>query len=340
MPWTRKRTSPSAARFLLEDADELLAHDLALLLGVGDAGEPREEALLRLHVDERDVEVAAERLHDLLGLVLAQQAVIDEDAGELVADRLVHEERGNGRVDAARERAEHALRADRRADPRDLLLDDRGGRPRRRRAGDLVEEVLEDVLPVRRVHDLGMELHAVQPRARSSKAAIGVEGELAVTSRPRRWSRHGVAMAHPHGLLGREVVEELGVARLELGLAELGGSRALDGAAEVARHELHAVTDAERRDPEREDLRVELRRAVGVDRRRAAGEDQRRRVRAWPPRRPRAGARRAPSTPAPRAPAVRSAGCTGRRGRRRGRDVLPVWPRESGAERPSPSQRR
>ena len=34
------------ARFLLEDADELLAHDLPLGLGVGDACEPCEEARL------------------------------------------------------------------------------------------------------------------------------------------------------------------------------------------------------------------------------------------------------------------------------------------------------
>ena len=290
-----------AARLLLEDADELLADDLALLLRIGDAGEPREEPLLRLHVDERDVEVAAEGLDDLLGLVLAQQAVVDEDAGELVADRLVHEKRGDGGVDAARERAEHALRADRGADPRDLLLDDCGGSPRRRRTGDLVEEVLEDVLPVRRVRDLGMELDAVQPsgpileggdrRRRRAGRDLGARG----------WSRHRVAMAHPHGLLGREVVEELGVVRLELGLAELGGARALDGAAEVARHELHAVTDAERRDPEREDLGVQVRRAVGVDRGGAAGEDQRRGVARRRPPRPTVGARRAPSTPAPRA---------------------------------------
>ena len=85
-------------------------------------------------------------------------------------------------------------------------------------------------------------------------------------------------MAHPHGLLGREVVEELGLVGLELRLAELRRARALDGAAEVARHELHAVADAERRDAEREDLRVELRRALGVHGRRAAGEDERRRV--------------------------------------------------------------
>ena len=71
MPWTRWRTSPSRARLLLEDADELLADDGALLLRVLDALEPREEPLLRLDVDERDVEVAAERLDDLRGLVAA-----------------------------------------------------------------------------------------------------------------------------------------------------------------------------------------------------------------------------------------------------------------------------
>ena len=124
------------ARLVLEDADELLADPLALLLRIGDAGEPREEALLRLDVDERHVEAVAERLDDLRGLVLAQQAVVDEDARELVADRLVHEQRRDGAVDAAGERAEHALAPDLRADPLDLLLDHRRRRPRGRRAGE------------------------------------------------------------------------------------------------------------------------------------------------------------------------------------------------------------
>ena len=106
-----------------------------------------------------------EGLDDLRGLVLAQQAVVDEDAGELVADRLVDEQRGDRRVDAAGERAEHALAADLRADPLDLLLDHGGGRPRGRHAGDAVEEVLQHLLAVRRVHDLGVELDAVERRA-------------------------------------------------------------------------------------------------------------------------------------------------------------------------------
>ena len=124
------------ARLVLEDADELLADQLALLLGVGDALERARKRSCACDVDERHAEVAAEGLDHLRGLVLAEQAVVDEDAGELVADRLVDEQRRDRAVDAAREAAEHALGADARADPLDLLLDHRGRRPRRGDAGD------------------------------------------------------------------------------------------------------------------------------------------------------------------------------------------------------------
>jgi hypothetical protein len=53
--------------------------------------------------------------------------------------------------------------------------------------------------------------------------------------------------------------------RRELGLAELGDARPLDAPAELLRHDLHAVADAERRDPELEDARIDLRRALRVD---------------------------------------------------------------------------
>ena len=306
-------------RLLLEDADELLADDRALLLGLGHPREPGEEPLAGMDVDERDVEVVAERLDDLLGLVLAQQAVVDEHAGELVADRLVDEQCRNRRVDAAREPADHALGADLRADPLDLLLDHRGRRPGRRRAGDVVEEALEHPLTLRRVHDLRVELDAVEP-------VLGV-----LERRDRRRLRRGrdaragrrcgdrVAVAHPDDLLGREIVEERARAvQLDVGLAVLRHVVRLDGAAELAGHELHAVADAERRD-------AEARRSPG---RRAARPPRRPRParrRGSAPRgcgreapRRRAGARRARSRPAPRAPGARSAGCTAPRSRGRG----------------------
>jgi hypothetical protein len=69
-------------------------------------------------VDQLDAELAREGLFDLLALVLAHESGVDEDAGELRADGLGHERRGDRGVDAARERAEHLLGADLGADRR------------------------------------------------------------------------------------------------------------------------------------------------------------------------------------------------------------------------------
>ena len=204
--------------------------------------------------------------------------MVDEDAGELVADRLVDEQRRDRRVDAARERAEHALAADLGADPLDLLLDHRGRRPRGRRAGDAVEEVLQHLLAVRRVHDLGVELDAVEAALGASNAATGVDGEPAVTRAPSggavtesRWLIQTVCSA------GRPA-KSAPPRRWSAGLAELGDAGALDAAAEVERHQLRAVADAEHGHAELEERRVDPRRVVGVDRRRAAAEDERRRA--------------------------------------------------------------
>ena len=120
-------------RLLLEDADELLADDLALLLGVGDAGQLGQEALLGLHVHQRHVEVAAEGVLHLLALVLAHEAVVHEDAGELVADRLVGEQGRHGGIDAAGEAAHHRSLAHLGADALHGLLDDGHRRPGRAR---------------------------------------------------------------------------------------------------------------------------------------------------------------------------------------------------------------
>ena len=52
--------------------------------------------------------MAAEEIDHLARLVLAQETMIDEDAGELIADRFVDQQRRHRRVDAAREAADHA----------------------------------------------------------------------------------------------------------------------------------------------------------------------------------------------------------------------------------------
>jgi hypothetical protein len=67
--------------------------------------------------------------------------VIDEDAGQLVADRLVDQDRGDRAVDPARKPADHAAIADLFADFGDLGLAEFGHRPVAGKAADLVDEV-------------------------------------------------------------------------------------------------------------------------------------------------------------------------------------------------------
>ena len=100
---------------------------------------------------------------DLLGLALAEQAVVDEDAVQPVADRALHDGRGHRGVDAAGEAADgQAAVADLLADALDLLLGDVEHRPGLAGAGDVVEEVLEHLLAVLGVQHLGVPLHAGQ----------------------------------------------------------------------------------------------------------------------------------------------------------------------------------
>ena len=135
---------------------------------------------------ERHVEVTLEGLDHLRRLVLAEQAVVDEDADELVADRLVDEQRRDRRVDPARQRAEHALAADLRPDPLDLLLDHGRGRPGRRRVGDGVEEVLQHLLcRAACARPPGGTARRRARRSGSSKAAIGAAADEPVVTRRR-----------------------------------------------------------------------------------------------------------------------------------------------------------
>ncbi len=120
MPWTRNSTSSPVrddlARGLLEGPDELAPDDLALLLRVGDPVEGGEEPVGGID----DVQVDAGRgdvvpLH-LLGLARPQQPVVDEDAGQLVADGALDQRCRHRGVDSAGQAADHPLAADLAAD--------------------------------------------------------------------------------------------------------------------------------------------------------------------------------------------------------------------------------
>ena len=242
-------------------------------LGVGDAGERGEELLRRVDDDQPDAGRRDVVALDLLGLALAQQPVVDEHAGELVADRAVHERGRDRGVDAAGEPAEHVPVADLRADPATcssmMLAVVHVGVD----AGDVVEEVLEHLVwPCSVCSTSGWhwtpEAASVDVLERGDAAPSVATGDRET----RRGGDHGVAVRHPHRLLGRQAREQQ--PRPDRRWRWCGRTRqpgALDRAAERLGHRLEAVADAEHRDPG-----VEQR---GVD----AGRTRRRRPTDGPP---------------------------------------------------------
>ena len=249
------------ARLAREDVDELAADDLALGLRVGDAGELAEEALAGVDRDHLHVAMLGEHVHDEPAFVEAQQPVVDEDAGQPVADRLVDQRRGDARVDAAREAEDDLVVADLLADPRHRLVDVVAHHPVGLGAADLEDEAVQQLPALQRVRHLGMELDAVE-----AALLVGHAGDRAARRRRHqreagRQRRDLVAVAHPDlehavAFAGREVLDRLEQARVaarpHLGVAELAMRARLDLAAELDRHREHAVADAEHRHAELE----------------------------------------------------------------------------------------
>ena len=80
---------------VLEHVDERVADDRPLLLGFFDTRQRIEEALLGVDGDQLDSQMRAKGSLYLLALVQTQQPRVDENAGELVADRAVHQRGGD-----------------------------------------------------------------------------------------------------------------------------------------------------------------------------------------------------------------------------------------------------
>ena len=82
-------------------------------------------------------------------LALAQQAVVDEDARQLRADRPIEQRRHDRRIDPARQAADHPVVAHPLADAVDGLLGKIAQPPGAVAAADLGQEVGQDLLALR-----------------------------------------------------------------------------------------------------------------------------------------------------------------------------------------------
>ena len=166
---------------------------------------PPRKSRARVHVDERDVVAVAKQRDDLLRLPCPHQAVIDEHAGELLADRLVDQHRRDGAVDAAGKAADDATAADLLADVGDLRVAEAGHRPVARAAANVAHEVGEQLAAVGRVHDLRMEHQAVALRLLVSGDGEGCAFGTRDHLEARRERLDPVAVAHPDLVLLADV---------------------------------------------------------------------------------------------------------------------------------------
>ena len=140
-----------------------------------------------------------------------------------------------------------------------------------------MHEIGDELGTVRRVHHLGVELHAVEVAGIVGDCGEGRAVRHCHGAEAVRQLGHAVTMAHPHRrtLAGApNAMEQRRVTGdLKLGAAELAGVAAFDLAAEARHHGLLAIADAEDRNAGVDDLGRELRRAGLMHGCRAAGED-------------------------------------------------------------------
>ena len=228
-------------------------------------------------MNERDVVVPAKQFDHGLAFVQAQQPVIDEDAGELVADRFVDQHGGNRAVDATGQPANYPALADLLADLLDRLVLVGAHGPVAAALRDLANEIAQKLRPLRRVHHLKMELRGVE-----LPLLVGDHGDRRVRRRTDhaealRQARHAVAVAHPHRILFALLPDALEQRRVlgdqHLGAAELAVMPGLDLAAELMGHRLLAVADAEHRHARVKQFPRRQRRVLVEHRGRAARED-------------------------------------------------------------------
>jgi hypothetical protein len=94
------RSLPSPARLELgrlglEHVHEQATNDLALGLRLAHARQLAQEQVAGVHANHLRVQLAGKHLHHHVALVQAQEAVVDEHARELIANRAVNQGRGH-----------------------------------------------------------------------------------------------------------------------------------------------------------------------------------------------------------------------------------------------------
>ena len=181
----------------VEDLHEVAADDLALLLRVSDAFEVLEELLAGIHADDVQSQTVV-GFHDLLELILAQHAVVDEDTREVLADGTVEQGSADAGVHTAGKTEDDAVVAELLFQLLDGGVDKRGRTPLLTAAADVDDKVAEQLSALCGVVHLGVELHAPHGVGVAGKGGVLHVGGGADDMIVARDGGDRVAVAHPH----------------------------------------------------------------------------------------------------------------------------------------------
>src|SRR5690606_8702756 len=157
--------------------------DLALALGVCHSLKPLQKPLPGVHGHQLQPH-PPEGADHLLRLVLAHEAVVHEDAHELRPQSPVHQGRRHRGVDAAAQGANGPALADRRPHLGDDLLGKGADGPVAPAAGNVKQEVAQELAAPGRVATSGWHWMPKSLRRRSAMAATGESAVRASTSKP------------------------------------------------------------------------------------------------------------------------------------------------------------
>ena len=173
---------------------------LRLASGSADSGELAEKFIRSRDRDQIQIQRVGWRECRLYfgAFVLAQQAVVDEYTGELVADGTRQQCCDHTRIDTARKSEHHLFPAHRRAHLGNETLDDVCRRPESIAATDGPGEVVNDGLALLGVGYLRVKLHGIDTLLRALHRRDRGRRRRRGDPESRRQFDHLVTMTHPY----------------------------------------------------------------------------------------------------------------------------------------------
>ena len=178
--------------------------------------------------------------------MLAQQTVVHEHAGQLLADGLGQHGSADAGIHAAGQGAEYLAVADLFAQGLDGVFHEGVHLPVTGAAADIIDEVMQNFRAVFGVQDLGVELHGVEAACLILRGSHRTVGRVGHDLKAGGGLLDVVVMAHPADILrGQRVKQRAGGVQVDQRLAVLALGCLADLAAQHVHHQLAAVADAE-----------------------------------------------------------------------------------------------